>query len=80
MSRSSKLLSYVLAGGFVILLIVKSLSVYTDYLWFGEMGQTAVWAKVWGVRLVIGLLLAIIFFGWLVLNIRLARRSSAEGM
>jgi len=78
--RSTKLLAYGLLVGFLLLLVLKTLSVYTDYLWFGEMGQTAVWGKVWSARLAIGSLLAVIFFGWIYPNVRLARRSSAEGI
>ncbi len=80
MSRSSKALAIFLGIAFAATLVLKAASVYTDYLWFGEMAQTRVFTTVWAARLGVGLVLAAIFFGWLYLNIRVARRSSPEGI
>ncbi len=42
MSRSSRLLFVCFLALLGFVLIVKALTVYTDFLWFGELNQSAV--------------------------------------
>ena len=74
MSRSTKLfliLLLVLAVGF---LLMRALQIYTDFLWFGELGQIAVIRTMWAIRLELGVAVAVGFFAWLYGNIRVARK------
>lgn len=74
MTRSSKLLVYGMAAIFGFILIQKAFILYTDFLWFDAMGQGAVFSKILGTRVVLGLLVGIAFFAFLYLNVRFARR------
>lgn len=74
MTLSSKLTYYVFGAILVLILVAKALAMWTDYLWFGAMGQAPVFLTILLNRLGLGLLFGIIFFLWLWLNLRLARR------
>jgi len=71
---SSKLLSYVLAVVLGLVLIAKALTMWTDFLWFGVMGQAEVFTTILSTRLVLGVLVGVVFFAWLWLNLRHARK------
>ena len=74
MSRYSKLLMGVLVALFVVVGVMKAAVVYTDYLWFQEMGQASVFRTMWFTRVLVGALVGVIFFAWLYVNIRVARK------
>ncbi|MBM3498554.1 MAG: UPF0182 family protein [Armatimonadetes bacterium] len=74
MSRSSKLFAVLVLVLAVVLIIFRALQIYTDFLWFGELGQTAVLKTIWSVRVKLGLIVGVLFFAWLYANIRLARK------
>jgi len=73
-SRSSKLLLVCFLGLLGFVLIIKALTVYTDFLWFGELNQSAVIWTIWGARLKLALVVGAVFFVWLFVNLRIARR------
>jgi len=57
-----------------IILLMKLLTVYTDFLWMDSVGQAAVFTKILTTRAVLGIIIGALFFGWLWVNIRIARR------
>jgi uncharacterized membrane protein (UPF0182 family) len=73
-SRSSKLFALLLVALAVFAFVFRFLQVYTDFLWFHELGQTAVLKTIWMVRIKLGLVVGALFFVWLYGNVRLARR------
>lgn len=74
MTLSSKPIAYLFGGILVLILIAKALTVWTDYLWFGAMGQAPVFTTILGTRLMLGLVVGVLFFGWVYANMRHARR------
>jgi len=73
-SRSSKAFFVLLLVLAAVILILRLLQIYTDFLWFGELGQFSVLKTIWVVRLKLAFLVAVGFFLWLYANIRIARR------
>jgi hypothetical protein len=51
------------------------LSVYTDFLWMDSVGQSAVFTKLLWTKIALGLIVGGVFFAWLWINLRLARRA-----
>jgi uncharacterized membrane protein (UPF0182 family) len=51
------------------------ITLYTDWLWYGETGYRQVFATSLGTRLLLGLVTFLVTFGWLVLNLRVALAS-----
>ncbi len=80
MSPWSRFLYWFFGIVLAIVLILKLLTVYTDWLWFLAMGQGAVFATIFRVRVGLGLVLGLAFFGWMLLNVRIARRPLPEGL
>lgn len=74
MSRSRKLLLWFLIILAVIVIILRGLQIYTDFLWFGELGQRSVLSTIWAARIKLGIVVSLLFFVWLYANLRLARR------
>lgn len=62
----------------VVLGLMRLLTVYTDYLWMGSIGQEAVFTKLLWTKILLGLVMGGLFFAWLWLNIRWARRKSGD--
>jgi len=73
-SRSSKLLVVLVAVLAAVIAVLRALQIYTDFLWFDELGQIAVLKAIWGVRVQMGLIVGALFFAWLYLNLRIARK------
>lgn len=58
----------------LILILLKALSFYVDWLWFGEVGKRVVfWTSLWS-RIVVGVIFAALFFVIVWPNVELARR------
>ena len=72
--RVSKGLNYLFAVILGAVVILKLLGLYTDYLWMGSVGQAAVFTKLLGTRVLLGVIAGLLFFLWVWLNLRLARR------
>lgn len=80
MSSSSRWL-YIFLGVFAgFIVVLKVLSVFADYFWYESVGQAAVFTKILGVRLGLGIVVGAVFFAWLWWNGRLARRPLPQGV
>ena len=53
----------------------SALTLYTDWLWFGETGYRQIFATSLGTRLMLGAVTFLATFGWLLLNLRVALSS-----
>ena len=53
----------------------SALTLYTDWLWFGETGYRQIFATSLGTRLMLGAVTFLVTFGWLLLNLRVALSS-----
>jgi uncharacterized protein len=53
----------------------SAVTLYTDWLWFGETGYRHVFTTALGARVLLGVVTFLITFGWLLLNLRVALRS-----
>ncbi|WP_456475298.1 UPF0182 family membrane protein [Candidatus Pyrohabitans sp.] len=56
------------------LLSTTFIGVYTDYLWFGNLGYTQVFLKIWKTKLLIGLVVALLFFLAAYINLTITRK------
>ena len=74
MPNTSKWIRYFFVIMLIGIVVVKLLSLYTDYLWMGSVGQGAVFKTILGTRVLLGIIVGGLFFVWLWLNIRIARR------
>jgi len=79
-TRSSRWMTWLFGGIAAVILVLKMLSVFADYLWFSALGQGPVFATVVSTRVALGLVAGVVFFLWLFGNVRLARRRLPEGM
>ncbi|NLO73685.1 MAG: UPF0182 family protein [candidate division WS1 bacterium] len=78
MTRSQRNFTWVAAIAVAIILIIRGVTLYTDYLWMDSVGQAAVFAKLLWTRLALGLAVGVLFFFWLWGNLRLARRPQPQ--
>lgn len=74
MIRSSKTGWYLIGIIVVLVLIQKIFIFYTDYLWFAELGQVAVFMTILKSRILLAVLFGGVFFAFIYANARLARR------
>lgn len=74
MTTSSKAAYYVFGAILLLIMVAKALSMWTDYLWFGAMGQAPVFVTILLNRVLLGIIVGVGFFLWMWLNLRLARR------
>jgi len=73
-TQPSRTLWYFIGIGLALVLIAKAFTLYTDYLWFVALGQSAVFLTILKARVLLVLVFGVPFFLWLHLNIRFARR------
>ena len=65
--------------GFIILLaIVGGISLYTDWLWFTELGFQKIFTTIWSTRLLAGLIAGLAVFGIAYLNLFIGERLTKE--
>ncbi len=74
MERSNRWLWYLFGIVVLAVLIMKGLTLYTDYLWFDSLGQAAVFTTILSTRVVLGVVIGGLFFAFLYANLRFARR------
>ena len=74
MTLSSRIFSYIFGAILALILIAKALSLWTDYLWFGTLGQASVFSTILWTRVMLGVVVGVVFFCWLWLNLRHARK------
>ncbi|MGH7843724.1 MAG: UPF0182 family protein [Candidatus Binatia bacterium] len=70
MRRFSSLIIFLIF--FAFLFIGQALSLYTDWLWFQELGFTQVFTKTLGLKFFLGALFGGLFFALVYFNVRLA--------
>ncbi|MDB6108231.1 MAG: hypothetical protein JWO52_8230 [Gammaproteobacteria bacterium] len=71
--RNRKFLSAAVVIGVVLFMLPSFATIYTDWLWFGEVGQEQVFIRTFSTRLTLGVVAFAVVFGVLYLNIRLAQ-------
>lgn len=74
MTLSSRIFAYIFGFIFLLILIAKGLTIWTDYLWFDVMGQATVFSTVLWTRVKLGLVVGVLFFVWIWPNLRFARK------
>src|SRR3989338_8242930 len=67
---------YVLA--LILLAFVGGISIYTDWLWFTEIGFQKIFTTIWSTRLLAGLIAGIAVFGIVYLNLFICERLIKE--
>src|SRR5690606_13327636 len=73
--RHSLSLPAVLVATFLVMFIALPAlaTVYTDWLWFGEVGHQQVFSRILSTRMMLGTATFLLAFGVLFLNIRMAQ-------
>jgi len=80
-SRSRQLLTIVVGLLFVLLLFGRWIAtLWTDYLWYGSMGQTQIWRTLVLTRVGLVAVASIVAFGLFLLNLWVVDRLSPRGM
>jgi len=72
--QSSKWSKYFLGILISLMLIVWLCRVYTDYQWMDSVAQAAVFVKILGTKIMLAAVVGVIWFIWLYLNLRYARK------
>lgn len=80
MSSSSRWLIWLFAAIAAVIVVLKGLATYAEYCWFVALGQGPVFAKIFWTRVGLGLTVGLLFFLWLLGNLRKARRPLPEGV
>lgn len=74
MSRSSKLVTVLFLVILGVVLVLRGFGVYTDFLWFGELGKIGVIKTMWATRLKLALVVGVLWLIWLLVHLQVARR------
>ena len=74
MPRIARLAAFALAA-LLFFGLPSLVSLYTDWLWFGETGYRGIFTTTLVTRVLLGLITFAVTFGWLLLNLRLALAS-----
>lgn len=72
--RSNKLLAWGMGIAFGLIFVQKAFIMYTDFLWYQSLGQSAVFTTILGTRALLFLVVGAVFFVWIYGNLRYARR------
>jgi len=62
----------------ILLAFVGGISIYTDWLWFTEIGFQKIFATIWSTRLLAGLIAGLAVFGIVYLNLFICERLTKE--
>ncbi len=77
--RPQQLFAPILIALFLAFLLVSSMvGVYTDWLWFGEVGFEQIFLRTMGTRVALGVGAFVLAFAVLYANVRLAQRSMGK--
>jgi uncharacterized protein len=63
------------AAGLLFFGLPSLVRLYTDWLWFQEVGFASVFSTTWTTRAVLGIITFLLVWGWLFFNIRLALKT-----
>ena len=70
-----KSIGLILLGAFLLFSLVgEAIYLYTDYLWFGEIGYAGVFTKTLWIKVLLGVISGVLFFALFYVNIKLAAR------
>ena len=70
-----KSIGLILLGAFLLFsLFGEAIYLYTDYLWFGEIGYSGVFTKTLWIKVLLGVISGVLFFALVYVNIKLAAR------
>lgn len=70
-----KSIGFIALGAFLLFsLFGESIYLYTDYLWFGEIGYAGVFTKTLWIKVLLGAIAGVTFFALVYINIKLAAR------
>ena len=70
-----KSIGLILLGAFLVFsLLGEAIYLYTDYLWFGEIGYAGVFTKTLWIKVLLGVISGVLFFALFYVNIKLAAR------
>ncbi len=70
-----KSIGLILLGAFLVFsLLGEAIYLYTDYLWFGEIGYSGVFTKTLWIKVLLGVISGLLFFALVYVNIKLAAR------
>ncbi len=70
-----KSIGLILLGAFLLFsLLGEAIYLYTDYLWFGEIGYAGVFTKTLWIKVLLGVISGVLFFALFYVNIKLAAR------
>ncbi len=78
MTRANRVFAWLVGLVLIVLGLMRLLTIYTDYLWMGSVGQQAVFVKLFWTKVALGLAVGALFCVWLWLNVRLARRKQPQ--
>lgn len=67
------------AAALVFFGLPSLVTLYTDWLWFRELGYAPVFTRTWSTRVLLGAAVFLLVWAWLWLNLRLALRSLRFG-
>ena len=68
-------IGFIALGAFLLFsLFGEAIYLYTDYLWFGEIGYAGVFTKTLWIKVLLGLISGVLFFGLVYVNIKLAAK------
>src|SRR3989338_11445911 len=62
----------------ILLAFVGGISIYTDWLWFTEIGFQKIFTTIWSTRLLAGLIAGLAVFGIVYLNLFICERLIKE--
>ena len=70
-----KSIGLILLGAFLLFTLVgEAIYLYTDYVWFGEIGYSGVFTKTLWIKVLLGVISGVLFFALFYVNIKLAAR------
>ncbi len=75
--RVSRLIGFAVVG-LVLLAGPQAVRLYTDWLWFGEVGYQSVFSTIWGAQSLLFVATFVMSVAWLGVNIRVALASMGE--
>ncbi|MCY4439599.1 MAG: UPF0182 family protein, partial [Deltaproteobacteria bacterium] len=68
-------IGFIALGAFLLFsLFGEAIYLYTDYLWFGEIGYAGVFTKTLWIKVLLGVISGVLFFGLVYVNIKLAAK------
>lgn len=75
--KQKSLISLIILGGiFVVLIFPALVYLFTDWLWFSEIGYRTIFTTILGAQIILGLVVGFIAFFLIYLNLKIAQRAT----